>query len=106
MKIKRITSLVEIDVAGDGEYVTVHEGHGRWWSMRVRDLLVEYVWDARVDYWRVAQSTVWGTPIAGACPDEYTYERQDRQKPLWLVALEQVHYPKRGSWNTSMHEGL
>lgn len=92
--VHRTTVLVEVQLEGEGEYTEHPDTRGRPWVMRARGVRIEYVWEAKVGYWRVMQSTIWGAPVAGNCPDEYTYERHDPNKPLWLAALELRYYPR------------
>jgi hypothetical protein len=98
--IFRATTSIEVSLGGEGELTWHPNEHGRTWEMRAYGVRIEYVWESKVGYWRTMQSTIWGGPVSGPCPDEYTYERQDRNKPLWLAALELRYYPKGLKWNT------
>lgn len=90
--IEAITTIVSVGV--DESHVAEHPGeHGRGWKMRVRRVRIVYRW-TRDSYWKTVESTIKGTPIEGPCPDEYTYERGNVQKPLWLAGLELRHYPR------------
>lgn len=104
-EVKRATMLVEIELPEGGEFTEHPNGTKHAWAMSTRSLVVEYVWETRVGYWRAMQSTIRGLPVYGPCPDEYTYERQDPNKPLWVAVLELNYYPKGTQWSRSTHVG-
>lgn len=101
--IHKATMTVEIDL-GEGR-LTEHPGRRTEWVMRALAVLIEYTWDRQWGYWRVTSSTVFGNPVSGPCPGTHVYGRQDVHKPLWLVALEQQHYPKGTTWSRSTAAG-
>lgn len=103
--VDRATVLIEVKLGEEGEVAWHPNEHGRPWTMRAREVRIEYVWESGFGYWRVMQSTILGSRVSGPCPDEYTYERQDRNKPLWLAALELRYYPRELTWNRSTRVG-
>lgn len=99
--IAKVSTAMTLDL-GVGQVTEHPNAHGRPWFMRATQVEITYFWCRPPGYWRVESSRITGTPISGPCPDEYTYLRHDRAKPLWLVALEHRYYPRSmDQWNGS-----
>ena len=96
-------SVLENLILGD-EFVESPQQSTRPWVMRVLSMEMNYSWLPEVGYWRVISSVVTGVPVSGRAPTTCSWTFGQRDKPLWVAALEHEHYP-REIWKRSPQGG-
>ena len=90
-------------ILGD-EFVSSPHSTQSPWVLRAKTLEIKYSWQAQVGYWRVLSSRADGESVQGRAPTWCSWTFGQRDKPLWVAALEHEHYP-REIWKRSPQGG-